>query len=108
MTDLDATAAALAAAGASVPASIDEPPPPNRTPEWHLREAEEHLAVADDQQKRGYDPTARLLAASANAQIGALKLTARLEGLVSIIDDSTRTLQRALDEIEINTRKPRG
>lgn len=108
MTDLDDAARALAAAGSAPLSSIDEPPPPNRTPEWHLAEAEDHLAVADEMVRAGFDPTARLLAASANAQIGALKLTARMEMLVSMIDDSVRAMQRAADEIELNTRKPRG
>lgn len=108
MTDIDSAAAAITAAGAAVPSSIDETPPPNRTPEWHLQEAEEHLAVADDQQRRGFDPTARLLAAAANAQIGALKLAVRMEGLVSLIDDSARAVQRATEEIEMNTRNRRG
>lgn len=60
------------------PAHNPEPP---RSPSWHMDEAEAHLAAAEKLADRARtDPeaaaslTRRLLAASAQAQLGALKL----------------------------------
>lgn len=82
---------------------------PDRSPEWHLAEAEEHLLEADVLAAAGAlgEATARLLAATANAQIGALKLALRQEHLLERVTDDLRTLLLNTEETAINTRKPR-
>lgn len=84
-------------------------PEVDRSPEWHLAEAEEHLLEADVLASSGAlaEATARLLAAAANAQIGALKLALRQDALLGLAEEHLRDINRATTDTEHNTRRPR-
>lgn len=59
--------------------TLDVPPPAHGSAAWHLDEAAKHLEKADRAAVNHQDPTARLLAAIANAQVGALKQAIELD-----------------------------
>lgn len=66
------------------PSNVSESSGPEHgSPEWHLAQAEEHLSRADKIVKLNGDPTGRLLAATANAQIAALKLALQQDRLIA-------------------------
>lgn len=67
-------------------ATLDAPAPEHGTPAWHIDQAVEHLAKADQLASTGSPQGAmvRALAATANAQIAAAKLA--LEGDAMLAD----------------------
>lgn len=91
-------------------AVIDSLPPgvtPPGSPAWHALEAEQHLAEADKlaSQAAG-DPfladtiTRRLLAATANAQLGALKLALQQDIMLGDMNATLSELKRHADDAE--------
>jgi hypothetical protein len=92
---------------ATIPPPLPEgaPSEPERSPEWHLAEAEEHLVEADVLASAGSlgEATARLLAASANANIAALKVALRQEQLLHEIREQSHAATSLLDTIQHKT-----
>lgn len=78
------------------------------TPEWHALEAEEYLVAADrfvaaalaGDVLASANMTARLLAAEAHAQLGALKLGLQQDRLLGELADNARELRRHADDAE--------
>jgi hypothetical protein len=75
--------------------------PEHGSPAWHLAEAEEYAARADEAVADGRLDivTAHLLAATANAQIGALKLAFRQDAMLAEMRETLLGLGFAADNI---------
>lgn len=87
-------------------AADDEMPEEKHTAEWHLEQAEEHLAIADDFAARNFTDAAvtRLFAAAANAQIGALKLALQMDAMVAELARDARIIRDTAEALETRTR----